>query len=344
MASETVPSYLGSVAAMDTGVWAQIYVRLVADLAPESDDALVATVVVTAVTAVVVASVVVAPVVIPASVVASVAVAVPVVAAVAVAVPVVAAVTVAVAVVPTAVVITVAVVVTVTLVAVALVAVAVGALITARGGSAAALARRAALLQLDELLADGLPRLVQLSRLEVGDARLVVRRGVNEAGDVVDVLELVRGGHGARLDALQVQLHTVRLVEGRHRRVNVPLLAEHLRLGLQLGDLLLESLDLFEDLRRHLGEILILPVVPLAQLLDSLVLLVHEHLQEVHELRLEAVLVLLLLRQLVPLHLERLRTLPEVALTLKLRHRLALGPLEQLIWRAAAEKELVHVL
>eukprot|EP00965_Chrysotila_dentata_P114071 3772111-Pleurochrysis_carterae.AAC.1 len=72
-------------------------------------------------------------------------------------------------------------------------------------------------------------------------------------------------------------------------------------------------------------------------------LLVNEDLKKVHEVPLEAVLVLLLLRQLVPLRLKRLGPVFQEALALQLRHRLTLGPLEQLVWATPAQEVAVDV-
>ena len=61
-------------------------------------------------------------------------------------------------------------------------------------------------LEFEELLADTLPRLVLLSRLQIGEARLVISRGVDEARDLVYELPLGLFWLSAPLKLLQLRL------------------------------------------------------------------------------------------------------------------------------------------
>ena len=61
-------------------------------------------------------------------------------------------------------------------------------------------------LEFEELLADTLPCLVLLSRLQIGEARLVISRGVDEARDLVYELPLGLFWLSAPLKLLQLRL------------------------------------------------------------------------------------------------------------------------------------------
>ena len=61
-------------------------------------------------------------------------------------------------------------------------------------------------LEFEERLADTLPRLVLLSRLQIGEARLVIRRGVDEARNLVYELPLGLFWLSAPLKLLQLRL------------------------------------------------------------------------------------------------------------------------------------------
>mmetsp|Transcript_9975 Transcript_9975/g.24798 ORF Transcript_9975/g.24798 Transcript_9975/m.24798 type:complete len:269 (-) Transcript_9975:280-1086(-) len=184
-------------------------------------------------------------------------------------------------------------------------------------------------LELDQLLAHLLPRLVHLARLQVGDALLVVGRRVDEPRDLVHVLLLDGHGHRLLLDLVQVQLQGVGLVERGHRAVHVALLAQRLRLRLQLLDLLPERLELLLLLGRDLRlRIAVVALVLLLGRADAPVLLIDQHLEEVLRLALEAVSVPLLLRERLPCNLHGFRPLFQEPLAIQLRHRLALGPTE----------------
>ena len=61
-------------------------------------------------------------------------------------------------------------------------------------------------LEFEELLADTLPRLVLLSRLQIGEARLVISRGVDEARNLVYELPLGLFWLSAPLKLLQLRL------------------------------------------------------------------------------------------------------------------------------------------